>query len=101
MAELGRKGGCGRTRSVLGIREQVADESLREKARKRLERVLEGDDEAAALRAATGCGRCPSALPGPMHCPLLRTWRRWWRRSRLLPASVEPRLLAYCARCPA
>jgi hypothetical protein len=63
MAELGRKGGCGRTRSVLGIREQVADESLREKARKRLERVLEGDDEAAALRAATGCGRALARFP--------------------------------------
>jgi hypothetical protein len=51
--ELGRLGGRGRTRKMLGLSDHIADESLREKARRRLEQILEGDDEAAALRAAT------------------------------------------------
>jgi hypothetical protein len=38
---------------MLGHSDQVADDTLREKARRRLEQVLEGDDPAAALRAAT------------------------------------------------
>jgi hypothetical protein len=50
MRELGRRGG---RRSPIEKLRVAADDSLREKARKRLEQVLEGDDEAAALRAAT------------------------------------------------
>ena len=52
MRAIGAAGGRGSVRSRLGLSDDVADEGLREKARRRLEKVLDGDDEAAALRAA-------------------------------------------------
>jgi hypothetical protein len=50
--ELGRKGGRGRTRSVLGISDQVADDALRTKARKRLEKQLDDPNPQIAGQAA-------------------------------------------------
>jgi hypothetical protein len=55
---------------MLGISDQVADDSLREKARKRLEQVLDGDDEGAALRAATALYSYRAA-PAPEPSPEL------------------------------
>jgi hypothetical protein len=52
-AAIGRKGGQQRTRNLLGLDDSVADESLRAKARRKLESILDGGDSAAALRAAT------------------------------------------------
>jgi hypothetical protein len=50
--ELGRKGGQARTRSVLAIDPAVADEDLRAQARRRLELLVNSEDERTALAAA-------------------------------------------------
>jgi hypothetical protein len=50
---VGRLGGRGRTRSVLGISDEVADEKLRAQAAKRLEALVHSDNESIAVRAAT------------------------------------------------
>jgi hypothetical protein len=50
--ELGGKGGRGRTRSMLGITDEVADDVLRLKGKARLEALLDSKDERTALSAA-------------------------------------------------
>jgi hypothetical protein len=52
MAELGKLGGRGRTRSVLGISDAVADDKLRAQAKTALEEALNSDNEQVRLRAA-------------------------------------------------
>lgn len=52
MAEIGAKGGRGRTRSMLGIDDSVADDKLRAKAKARLEEMLDSTDESKRLAAA-------------------------------------------------
>jgi hypothetical protein len=63
MRATGAAGGRGSVRSRLGLSDDIADEGLREKARRRLERVLDGDDEAAALRAAQSLYSYRAAQP--------------------------------------
>jgi hypothetical protein len=65
MRAIGAAGGRGSVRSRLGPSDDVADEGLREKARRRLEKVLDGDDEAAALRAAQSLYSYRAAEPRP------------------------------------
>jgi Family of unknown function (DUF5763) len=50
--ELGKLGGRGRTRSVLSIDPTVADDDLRAQARRRLELLVNSEDERTALAAA-------------------------------------------------
>jgi hypothetical protein len=52
MAELGKLGGRGRTRSVLGISDKVVDEKLRAQAKEALESALNSENEQVRLRAA-------------------------------------------------
>jgi hypothetical protein len=52
MVATGRLGGRGRTRSVLGISDAVADEGLRAQAKLALENALASDNEQVRLRAA-------------------------------------------------
>jgi hypothetical protein len=67
MRAIGAAGGRGSVRSRLGLSDEVADEGLREKARRRLEKVLDGDDEAAALRAAQSLYSYRAAQPPADH----------------------------------
>jgi hypothetical protein len=50
--ELGRRGGLASVRSRLGLGPDVADDDLREKARARLNSMLDSDDEKTQLSAA-------------------------------------------------
>jgi hypothetical protein len=52
MAAIGQAGGQARSRSVLGINDEVADDRLRAKAKRRLEELLDSDDESKRLAAA-------------------------------------------------
>jgi hypothetical protein len=67
MRAIGAAGGRGSVRSRLGLSDEIADESLREKARRRLEKVLDGDDEAAALRAGQSLYSYRAAQPPVDH----------------------------------
>jgi hypothetical protein len=51
-SELGRKGGRASVRSRLGLGPEVADDDLREKARARLNSMLDSDDEKTQLSSA-------------------------------------------------
>ena len=52
MRELGRRGGLASVRSRLGLGPDVADDDLREKARARLNSMLDSSDERTQLSAA-------------------------------------------------
>jgi hypothetical protein len=74
MKAIGAKGGRGRTRSVLGISDEVADDSLRQKARERLHSMLDSDNPQLALRAAQSLfsyssAKPPAELPDPSKAP--------------------------------
>jgi hypothetical protein len=52
MRAIGKLGGRGRTRSVLGISDKVADDKLIGQAKAALEKSLQSDNEQVRLRAA-------------------------------------------------
>lgn len=61
--ELGRKGGRGRTRSMLGIDDTVAEGRLRAQAKRALEDALQTDNEQVWLRAAQALYSYRAAAP--------------------------------------
>ena len=76
---MGQKGGQARTRSVLGISDDVADPDLRAMARKRLEQLVNSDDERAALAAARalysyGPQRPPAGETPAEHQPIVHQY---------------------------
>jgi hypothetical protein len=68
MREIGKLGGRGRTRSVLGISDVVADERLRAQGKKALEELVNSDNESVRLRAATALYSYRSQAP-PVEQP--------------------------------
>jgi hypothetical protein len=60
---MGQAGGRGRTRSVLGISDEAADDQLRPQAKKRLESLVASDNEQIALRASAALYSYRSQAP--------------------------------------
>jgi hypothetical protein len=87
---IGRSGGRGRTRSVLGISDEVADDKLRGKAKRRLEQMLDSEDEGKRLAPARALYSYGPAKP-PVDEALAPVWpsRQACRGSRPRPDARE------------
>ena len=76
---IGRSGGLARTRSQLGISPELADDQLRAQARRRLEALVNSDDERTALAAARalysyGPQRPPAGEAQTEHQPIVQQY---------------------------
>jgi hypothetical protein len=63
LREVGKLGGRGRTRSVLGISDEAADDRLRALAKRQLEGLLTSENESVRLRAAASLYSYRSVQP--------------------------------------